>query len=135
MIFLSKAEYIDINKMVLKQAKSNSFGIQYPQGLDLVVEQPKQVIFGRELYPNIWIKAAFIIQKLTKKHIFMDGNKRTAMISGIVFLDQNGYRLSFSPKDGESFILNITNSQDSEDVMLDVAEWLKNHSKNKMLDK
>ncbi|WP_404327984.1 hypothetical protein [Companilactobacillus paralimentarius] len=64
---MTEKEFIAINELVLKRSNSKSIGIQYPQGLDLVVNQPKQVVFGKELYPNIWIKAAFIIQILFRK--------------------------------------------------------------------
>ncbi|KRO06025.1 type II toxin-antitoxin system death-on-curing family toxin [Levilactobacillus parabrevis] len=127
MIFLTKEEFIEINKLVLDHAQSQSFGIQYPQGLDIVVEQPQQVIFGKELYPNIWIKAAFIVQKITRKHIFMDGNKRTALLSGLTFLKINGYRLGFSDAEGENLILSVINSPDNEEIMLTLAEWVKKH--------
>lgn len=130
MIFLTKEEVIALNKLVLYKSHSNSIGIQYPQGLDLVVEQPQQVVFGRELYPNIWLKAAFIIQKLTKKHIFIDGNKRTALIAGLTFLKINGIDVKFTTDEGEKLILSVTNSPDSENIMLRLAEWLKDHGKN-----
>jgi len=127
MIFLTKEEFIGLNRLVLVRAHSKSFGIQYPQGLDIIVEQPQQVVFGKELYPNIWIKAAFIVQKITKKHIFVDGNKRTALLSGLTFLKVNGHLLHFSSDEGENLILSVTNSQDNEEIMLTLAEWLKSH--------
>lgn len=130
MIFLTKDDYIAINKLVLSKSDSSSFGIQYPQGLDLVVEQPKQILFGKELYPTSWLKAAFIIQKITKKHIFIDGNKRTALLSGLTFLKANGIKLSFTEDEGEDLILSVTNSPDTEKIMVTLAEWLKNHNSN-----
>lgn len=66
-------------------------GIQYPEGLSLVVEQPQMVVFGHTFYPTIWLKAAYIMQKITKKHIFTDGNKRTAFLTTLLFLKKNGY--------------------------------------------
>lgn len=129
MIYLTEEEFIAINELVLKRSNSESIGIQYPQGLDLVVNQPKQVVFGKELYPNVWIKAAFIIQKITKKHIFVDGNKRTALLSGLTFLSINGIELDFSTDDGESLILDVTNSSDNDAIMVSLAEWLKGHSR------
>ncbi|APX72150.1 type II toxin-antitoxin system death-on-curing family toxin [Companilactobacillus allii] len=125
MIFLKKEELIAINKRALTRSHSNLIGVQYPQGLDIVIEQPQQGVFGRELYPNIWIKAAFIIQKITKKHPFMDGNKRTAILAGLIFLDINGYELEFTADEGEKIILGVTNSADSEETMVSLAEWLK----------
>jgi death-on-curing protein len=127
MIFLNKAELILINKTVLKRSSSHLIGVQYPQGLDLVIKQPQQVVFGRELYPNIWIKTAYIIQKIAKKHIFLDGNKRTAIIAGLTFLELNGYELDFTADEGEKIMLGVTNSPDTEEVMVSLAEWLKRH--------
>ncbi|TLQ03303.1 type II toxin-antitoxin system death-on-curing family toxin [Pediococcus stilesii] len=130
MKYLSKEELVAINQLVLKRANNQLIGVQYPQGLDLVIEQPQQVIFGRELYPNLWIKAAFVIQKITKKHIFTDGNKRTAILAGLIFLEMNGYKLEFSADAGEEIMLGVTNSADTEETMLSLAEWLKSHAKN-----
>ena len=127
MNWLTQEDIIDINKLVLRKADSTLFAVQYPQGLDMIVQQPQQVVFGRELYPNIWIKAAFIIQKLTKKHLFTDGNKRTALLAGMTFLALNDYHLTFSAQAGEALILDVTNSPDSEEIMVTLAEWLKRH--------
>ncbi|MFD1124451.1 type II toxin-antitoxin system death-on-curing family toxin [Lentilactobacillus raoultii] len=127
MNYLSKEDIIAIHQMVLTRSRHQLTGVQYPQGLNLVVEQPKQVIFGRELYPNVWIKAAYIIQKITKKHLFVDGNKRTALLSGLAFLMVNGETLDFTADEGEKLILSVTNGDDTEEVMLALAEWLKAH--------
>ncbi|WP_311134949.1 type II toxin-antitoxin system death-on-curing family toxin [Lactiplantibacillus pentosus] len=93
----------------------------------MVIEQPQQVLFGKELYPNIWIKAAFMIQKITKKHIFVDGNKRTAFFSGIIFLYANGIRLSYTDDEAVVLILDVTTNPDTDEVMVALAEWLKAH--------
>lgn len=129
MIYLTEEEFVAINELILIRSNRKSIGIQYPQGLELVADQPKQVVFGKELYPNIWIKAAFIIQKITKKHIFLDGNKRTALLAGITFLSINGNDLQFSTDEGEALILDVNNSTDDDGIMVSLAEWLKRHSK------
>lgn len=118
-----------INQTVIKRAGKSSAGVQYPEGLDIVTEQPKQVVFGQELYPNIWLKSAFILQKITKKHVFVDGNKRTALAAITFFLRKNGYDLKFSNEEGLEFILAVTNSEDSEKNMKLVADWLQIHSR------
>lgn len=78
MIYLTEIEIIEVNRYVLTGVGQTYQGIQYPAGLSLVVEQPKMVVFGHTLYPTIWLKAAYLMQKITKKYIFVDGNKRTA---------------------------------------------------------
>lgn len=129
MYYLKKLTLIAINKNVIKRSKKGSSGVQYPEGLDVVIEQPKQVVFGHELYPNVWLKAAFILPKITKKHIFVDGNKRTALVATTFFLLKNGYDLKFNDDEGFKFILAVTNSDDSEKNMKYAADWLKAHSK------
>ncbi|MCI1890605.1 MAG: type II toxin-antitoxin system death-on-curing family toxin [Schleiferilactobacillus harbinensis] len=129
MKYLSTADLIAINQELIRRAGEGQAGVQYPQGLELVVVQPTQAVFGRELYPTIWLKAAFILQKITKKHVFVDGNKRTALSATTVFLNLNGYKLVHSDEEGKKLILSVTNAKDTEEVMLTVAEWLKAHSK------
>lgn len=48
----------------------SNYGVLSEFALDMVVEAPKQIIFGHELYPIIWLKAAFILQKITKNTSF-----------------------------------------------------------------
>lgn len=86
------------------------------------------VVFGHTLYPTIWLKAAYIMQKITKKHIFVDGNKRTAYLSTLLFLKKNKIITTFSTDEGEALIMQITLSDDTEAEMERVAKILKSHS-------
>lgn len=128
MKYLTEKEILEINKQVIERAGEGVKGIQYPEGLNLIVEQPQMVVFGQELYPTIWLKAAYIMQKITKKHIFSDGNKRTAYITAKLFLMMNNYHLSVTKEEGVALMLGITTQEDTEDVMLKVAKFLKEHS-------
>ncbi|MBW7986650.1 type II toxin-antitoxin system death-on-curing family toxin [Lactobacillus helveticus] len=128
MIYLTKTDLIHLNQRLLEKAGKGIIGVQYPEGLDIVAQQPQQILFGRELYPTLWLKAAFILQKITKKHIFADGNKRTSYYAAAFFLQENGYHLKADKDDALKFILYITNSEDSEDNMRFAADWLKVHS-------
>lgn len=86
MEYLTEKEILAVNRQVIRKAGEGVYGLQYPEGLSLVVEQPQMVVFGAELYPTIWVKAAYVMQKITKKHIFSDGNKRTAYVATKLFL-------------------------------------------------
>lgn len=127
MKYLTGAELIEINRQVIRRAGEGSIRLQDPKGLDSVVESPNQVFFGREAYPTVWLKAAYYLQKITKKHIFADGNKRTALEATKVFLMLNGISLHFEGIEAGQLALDVTNSPDSEEVMFKVAEYLKKH--------
>lgn len=127
MKYLTEEELIEINRRIIFRAGEGSVGVQDPKGLNSVVEAPKQVFFGREAYPTVWLKAAYYLQKITKKHLFADGNKRTALEAAKIFLILNGVTLHFEGIEAGQMVLDVTNSSDSEKVMLKVAEYLKEH--------
>ncbi|HJA73813.1 MAG TPA: hypothetical protein H9783_06200 [Candidatus Limosilactobacillus faecipullorum] len=64
MIYLAEADIIAVNKYVLNGVSQPYQGIQYPEGLSLVIEQPQMVVFGPTLYPTIWLKTTYIMQKI-----------------------------------------------------------------------
>ncbi len=128
MEYLTEKEILAVNRQVIRKAGEGVYGLQYPEGLSLVVEQPQMVVFGTELYPTIWVKAAYVMQKITKKHIFSDGNKRTAYIATKLFLMKNDYHLKVTKDEGIALMLGITTQDDTEEIMLKVAKFLKEHS-------
>ena len=69
------------------------------------------------------------MQKITKKYIFVDGNKRTAFLATLLFLKKNGYICQFTTDEGEALIMQITLATDSEDEMMKVATVLRLHSR------
>ena len=58
--------------------------------------QPYQDCFGREVYPSLAAKAAYLFYHLTTSHIFENGNKRTACICLDTFLLANSLYLTLS---------------------------------------
>lgn len=126
--YLSSSDLIYVNKRVLEFTGEKQEVIQYPEGLSVIIEQPQMVLFGHELYPSLWLKAAFVLQKSTKKHIFTDGNKRTAYVVTKLFLKLNGYSLKVSKSQGIALMLSVTISADSEEIMQKVAIFLQKNS-------
>lgn len=55
---------------------------------------PQQTFGGKDLYPRIVDKAACYLRSLAMDHPFFDGNKRTALLSTIIFLEMNGYKIT-----------------------------------------
>ena len=125
MEYLTEDEIIEINRRVIALAGEGLTGVLDSNGLNSIIEAPKQVFFGHEAYPTIWLKAAYYLQKITKKHIFADGNKRTALEAAKVFLMLNDVNVAFKGIEAGQMVLDITNSPDSEEVMLKIAQYLK----------
>lgn len=90
-----------------------------------IVEEPKQPISGKELYPTIFEKAAVYARDIIMNHPFIDGNKRTGMTTGAVFLEDNGY--VFTAKEGEieHFALKVIREKLE---IREITKWFKEHS-------
>ncbi|MEU2519377.1 type II toxin-antitoxin system death-on-curing family toxin [Streptomyces pseudogriseolus] len=61
--------------------------------LESAVHRPSASMFGQEAYADLFDKAAALLQSLAVNHPFVDGNKRTAWVSCVVFLALNGVQL------------------------------------------
>lgn len=58
--------------------------------LSSAVHRPQSQMFGVEAYTDLFEKAAALLQSLAVNHPLVDGNKRMAWMSTVVFLDFNG---------------------------------------------
>lgn len=105
-----------------------SHGVRdYAPVLSLEVS-PKQHVFGKELYPTIFLKAALYARDIITTHPFIDGNKRTAMTAALVFLENNSYKITAHEGEVEDFALRIIREKLNLET---IAAWFKKHSKKK----
>ena len=54
------------------------------------VARPQASAFGQDAYPDIWTKAAALLQSIVSNHALVDGNKRLGWLATAVFLHLNG---------------------------------------------
>jgi death-on-curing protein len=57
------------------------------------VARPQATFDDLELYPNVYGKAAVLMDSLIRNHPFLDGNKRTGITSASLFLSLNNATL------------------------------------------
>jgi death on curing protein len=57
--------------------------------------------------PDIIDLAAIYTAGIIRNHPFVDGNKRTGFVVGILFLELNGYRLTASEEDAAQAVLEL----------------------------
>ena len=73
---------------------------------------------------NIAALAAAYGFGIARNHAFIDGNKRTALASMIVFLGLNGFDLDALPEATTAMILSLAAGEITEDVL---AHWIADH--------
>ena len=61
--------------------------------------RPQASAFGVDAYPDIWTKAAALLQSVVKGHSLIDGNKRLGWLAAAVFLELNGATVTAAHND------------------------------------
>lgn len=82
-------------------------GLRSYDSIASAVYQPQQTFGGLDLYPTIAEKAAAYGYFVAESQAFIDGNKRTAVICMLAFLDLNGYELRQSDQEIEQMFVDI----------------------------
>jgi death-on-curing protein len=77
--------------------------------LSSALARPSSSMFGVEAYPEIETKAAALLSSLSQNHPLFDGNKRSAWILTLTFLELNGIVIDMPVQAG--FDLVIATSQ------------------------
>jgi death on curing protein len=84
-------EYLDLDDMVL--LATGLLGDPPPiRDLGLLgaaAARPGASAFGADAYPDVWTKAAALLQSIVKNHPLIDGNQRLGWLACAVFLDLN----------------------------------------------
>src|SRR3990172_82947 len=93
------------------QKTGGSQGVRDWDLLNSALARPQSTFGGEDLYPSIELKAAALIQSLLLNHPFIDGNKRTALVSTEYFLYLNGEKIEASQKERVDFALWVENKK------------------------
>ena len=125
MNFLTLDQIVQLHVLVVGKT-GGSTGIRDLEPLESVVGAQNQYVFGKERNKDQIQKAAALISGIIGDHPFVDGNKRTALLTALTFLKINGVNLTIPQGDLENFAVQVT--IDKLDVTL-IANWLEKHKK------
>jgi len=130
MIYLSEKDIVKLNVIQIKKySPRETIGVIDKNALSMAVNQPKQHIFGKDLYPDKFSKAAVLLINLIKKHPFHNANKRTAFLAAYVFLKINGFSLTMENQEVVEFVVNIATYQgEFDDLKEATTDILKKNS-------
>lgn len=65
-------------------------GVRDAHALESCVRQPQTEVYDTERFPTAYDKASAYCYFIVRLHPFLDGNKRTGVLSGHTFLHRNG---------------------------------------------
>lgn len=68
---------------------------------------PFQVVFGQELYPTIFEKAAKYMLDFSRYQVYVDGNKRMGISAAAALLIDNGLKLTLSEEKAYALVMDV----------------------------
>ena len=102
--YLDAEDLVDLARMLLGDPPPiRDMGL-----LGSAAARPQTTVFGEDAYPDIWTKAAALLQSVVKNHPLIDGNKRLGWLSTAVFLELNGFATQHATNDDVyEFVIGI----------------------------
>lgn len=119
--YLEPDEIINLNAKVL----GGTAALRDRNLLESAAARPDASVFGEDAYPTIAEKAAALLHSLARNHPFVDGNKRTATLAMMTFLELNNVRIKWVREEALAFIVEV--AEGKHDVPA-IAAWLDAHT-------
>jgi death-on-curing protein len=115
-------EYLDLED-VMEMVRTLGVGPVRDIGLlDSAVNRPRSSAFGEDAYPTLNLKAAALLHSMTKNHALVDGNKRLAWLSTVVFCDLNGFAPHLTDDEAFQLVWDVASTEMNIDL---IAERLR----------
>ena len=121
---LSAEDIIDIHDAMI-DAYGGSFGIRDEGLFESVVYAPFQNMFGEDLFPTVFDKAAKYLFDFSNYQVFFDGNKRAGLATCSEFLRINGFKLTISAEQAYILVMDIANHKYNNSS--EIVDVLKNN--------
>lgn len=121
-------EYLDLEDLILlaetivgAPAPIRDVGL-----LESAAARHRTSLFGEDAYPDVYDKAAALLQSLLKNHPLVDGNKRLGWLATAVFLELNEVPVTHVSNDSVyDFVIDVASSnQDVADIGVQLRELL-----------
>lgn len=119
------AEEILFLHFQLIEFTGGSHGVLHLGTLQSALHRSQARFGGKELIPDLFDKAAALMDALVNNHPFIDGNKRVGIAAAALFLKRNGHALNCTnPK-----IVDITLAVAQGDLKTaKIAAWFRRHT-------
>ena len=121
MIYLSVEQVLFLHDRLIEET-GGEHGVRDLGGLESALARPHAAFGDTEFYPDVFTKAAVLMDGLTRNHAFIDGNKRISISTAALFLQANGYRLTATNSELEEFTLRVTTTKPDTTA---ITEWFR----------
>ncbi|MFN8378317.1 MAG: type II toxin-antitoxin system death-on-curing family toxin [Anaerolineae bacterium] len=114
--YLSTEDLLNINHAITHDPMVRDIHL-----LHSAVARPKLLLFGEPQFPALADKAAALMESLAYHHLFIDGNKRTAVQAVALFLERNGQHFDYDAARDADYVLAVARGEHDTDA---IAAWI-----------
>jgi death on curing protein len=118
-IWIEKHEVLPLHDRLLA-LDGGASGVRDEGLLESALARPKQ-IFAYGENPMIVQMAAGYMAGIVRNHPFVDGNKRTGFVVGVLFLELNGYQFTATEEEATQAVLSLAAGKLDDAALTD---WL-----------
>jgi len=92
--------------------------------LEAAAQRPQTTLYGQEAYPDVFERAAVLLESLTRNHALIDGNKRLGWLATVVFFDLNGLTIDAPDDDAYDLVIAVsTGALDYSAAAILLGRW------------
>jgi death-on-curing protein len=124
-------EVLKIHDRIIKEQgeSERNEGVLSMDSLLICIDSPSRNIFGFEPFDTLYKKTAILMFEIIQLHPFVDGNKRTAFLSGFAFLKVNDQILEVSLEESVEMMIGIAEGARSYE---ELVEFVVEHSSKEL---
>ena len=127
--FLSLVEVLEFHEDLLRSFGGKP-GIRDLALLESAVAMPQSGTEKKHFHEFPFGMAAAYAYHIAQNHAFVDGNKRTALVAALVFLEINGYPIMGGEEDLEDATREVASGNMNKDGFAGVLENIYNRHKS-----
>ena len=112
----TRDDILTIHEDIVREDQQTEAGVRSPEALESALAYISVGYFD-QAPESIHAKAAHLLRLLVAEHPFVDGNKRTALNTVVVFYELNGYKFEYEDRRIRSILKQF--ASDSEAVEME----------------
>jgi death-on-curing protein len=123
-VYLTLADVLELHALIIGASAAEAADqLRNRAGLESAIARPETYAHYQDA--DLALQAAVLAHGIAEGQYFIDGNKRTALITMLVFLEINGWRIEASDPELADWILSFSRGTTPEAVAALVASAMR----------
>lgn len=123
--YLTLDDVVAIHDEVMERMGSPAASLRDPGLLESTLARPRNAAYYDDA--DLITQAGILIIGISQAQAFVEGNKRAAMQSGLMFLDRNGLTFTGDPVLLAVLIVEAAEAPSQHQAIATIVDWMRSH--------